>query len=48
MQVGPVSDEALEALSSSLGKRKPDPDEKKPTVDKVKVEKKIRPQNIGC
>lgn len=48
MQVGPVSDEALEALSSSLGKRKPNPDEKKPTVDKVKVEKKIRPQNIGC
>ncbi|XP_041252847.1 calpastatin isoform X5 [Onychostruthus taczanowskii] len=34
--VGPVSDEALEALSSSLGKREPDPDEKKPAVDKVK------------
>ncbi|NXH30490.1 ICAL protein, partial [Myiagra hebetior] len=34
--VGPVADEALEALSSSLGKREPDPDEKKPAVDKVK------------
>lgn len=40
VQVGPVADEALEALSSSLGKREPDPDEKKPAVDKVKVEKK--------
>ncbi|NWR43467.1 ICAL protein, partial [Regulus satrapa] len=38
--VGPVSDEALEALSSSLGKREPDPDEKKPTVDKVKEKNK--------
>ncbi|KAM6037112.1 calpastatin isoform 5-T5 [Theristicus caerulescens] len=34
--VGHVSDEALETLSSSLGKREPDPDEKKPAVDKVK------------
>ncbi|NXX73887.1 ICAL protein, partial [Urocolius indicus] len=34
--VGHVSEEALEALSSSLGKREPDPDEKKPAVDKVK------------
>ncbi|XP_009466908.1 PREDICTED: calpastatin [Nipponia nippon] len=34
--VGHVADEALEALSSSLGKREPDPDEKKPAVDKVK------------
>ncbi|XP_030825141.1 calpastatin isoform X5 [Camarhynchus parvulus] len=38
--VGPVSDEALEALSSSLGKREPDPDEKKPAVDKVKEKNK--------
>lgn len=34
-----MADEALEALSSSLGKREPDPAEKKPAVDKVKVEK---------
>lgn len=34
-----MADEALEALSSSLGKREPDPVEKKPAVDKVKVEK---------
>ncbi|KFQ65372.1 Calpastatin, partial [Pelecanus crispus] len=34
--VGHVADEALEALSSSLGKREPDPDENKPAVDKVK------------
>lgn len=34
-----MGDEVLEALSSSLGKREPDPDEKKPAVDKVKVEK---------
>ncbi|KFQ79197.1 Calpastatin, partial [Phaethon lepturus] len=38
--VGNVADEALEALSSSLGKREPDPDEKKPTVDKVKEKTK--------
>ncbi|XP_050768554.1 calpastatin isoform X3 [Gymnogyps californianus] len=38
--VGPVADEALEALSSSLGKREPDPDEKKPAVDKVKEKTK--------
>ncbi|NXQ16035.1 ICAL protein, partial [Peucedramus taeniatus] len=38
--VGPVSDEALEALSTSLGKREPDPDEKKPAVDKVKEKNK--------
>ncbi|XP_042644083.1 calpastatin isoform X2 [Tyto alba] len=35
-----VADEALEALSSSLGKREPDPDEKKPAVDKVKEKNK--------
>ncbi|KAM9168055.1 calpastatin isoform 8-T8 [Mergus octosetaceus] len=34
--VGHVTDEALEALSSSLEKKKPDPEEKKPAVDKVK------------
>ncbi|XP_040435798.1 calpastatin isoform X2 [Falco naumanni] len=34
--VGHMADEALEALSSSLGKREPDPDEGKPAVDKVK------------
>ncbi|XP_017679161.1 PREDICTED: calpastatin isoform X8 [Lepidothrix coronata] len=34
--VGHVADEALEALSSSLGKRKPDPGEKNPAMDKVK------------
>ncbi|NXC53108.1 ICAL protein, partial [Aleadryas rufinucha] len=38
--VGPVADKALEALSSSLGKREPDPDEKKPAVDKVKEKNK--------
>ncbi|XP_035745652.1 calpastatin [Egretta garzetta] len=38
--VGPVADEVLEALSSSLGKREPDPDEKKPAVDKVKEKTK--------
>ncbi|NXM43253.1 ICAL protein, partial [Gymnorhina tibicen] len=38
--VGPVADEALQALSSSLGKREPDPDEKKPAVDKVKEKNK--------
>ncbi|NWV89322.1 ICAL protein, partial [Machaerirhynchus nigripectus] len=38
--VGPVADETLEALSSSLGKREPDRDEKKPAVDKVKDKKK--------
>ncbi|NWX47008.1 ICAL protein, partial [Steatornis caripensis] len=37
---GHVADEALEALSSSLGKREPDPDEKKPAVDKVKEKTK--------
>nr|XP_047910691.1 calpastatin isoform X6 [Anser cygnoides] len=34
--VGHVTDEALEALSSSLAKKKPDPEEAKPAVDKVK------------
>ncbi|NWW10659.1 ICAL protein, partial [Oreocharis arfaki] len=38
--VSPVADEALEALSSSLGKREPDPAEKKPAVDKVKEKNK--------
>ncbi|NXH07667.1 ICAL protein, partial [Loxia leucoptera] len=42
--VGPVSDEALEALSSSLGKRKPDTDGKKPAVDKVKEKNKKEQQ----
>ncbi|XP_009882627.1 PREDICTED: calpastatin [Charadrius vociferus] len=37
---GQVADEALEALSSSLGKKEPDPDEKKPAVDKVKEKTK--------
>lgn len=32
-----MANEALEALSSSLGEREPDPDENKPVVDKVKV-----------
>ncbi|NWT56885.1 ICAL protein, partial [Erythrocercus mccallii] len=46
--VGPVSDEALEALSSSLGKREPDPDEKKPAVDKVKEKtKKEQHKKLG-
>lgn len=34
-------DEALDLLSGSLGQRKPDPDENKPVVDKVKVTKDI-------
>ncbi|XP_051638731.1 calpastatin isoform X12 [Manacus candei] len=34
--VGHVADEALEALSSNLGKRKPDPGENNPAMDKVK------------
>ncbi|KFO84263.1 Calpastatin, partial [Buceros rhinoceros silvestris] len=38
--VGLVTDEALEALSSSLGQREPDPDENKPIVDKVKEKTK--------
>ncbi|NXA49530.1 ICAL protein, partial [Nothocercus julius] len=38
--VGHVAAEALEALSSSLGKREPDPEEKKPAVDKVKEKTK--------
>ncbi|NWR78068.1 ICAL protein, partial [Centropus unirufus] len=38
--VSHVADEALEALSSSLGQREPDPDEKKPVVDKVKEKTK--------
>ncbi|XP_074021949.1 calpastatin isoform X2 [Numenius arquata] len=38
--VGHAADEALEALSSSLGKREPDPVEKKPVVDKVKEKTK--------
>ncbi|KAM9262822.1 calpastatin isoform 3-T3 [Morus bassanus] len=38
--VGHVTDEVLEALSSSLGKREPDPDENKPAVDKVKEKTK--------
>ncbi|NXH56237.1 ICAL protein, partial [Rhabdornis inornatus] len=46
--VDPVSDEALEALSSSLGKREPDPDEKKPAVDKVKEKtKKEQHKKLG-
>uniref|UniRef100_A0A8C9NNL8 Calpastatin n=1 Tax=Serinus canaria TaxID=9135 RepID=A0A8C9NNL8_SERCA len=46
--VGPVSDEALEALSSSLGKREPDTDEKKPAVDKVKEKtKKEQHKKLG-
>ncbi|KFP81374.1 Calpastatin, partial [Apaloderma vittatum] len=38
--VSSVSSEALEALSSSLGKREPDTGEKKPAVDKVKEKAK--------
>ncbi|NWS76332.1 ICAL protein, partial [Crotophaga sulcirostris] len=38
--VSPLADEALEALSSSLGQREPDPDENKPAVDKVKEKTK--------
>ncbi|NWZ66792.1 ICAL protein, partial [Acrocephalus arundinaceus] len=46
--VGPLSDEALEALSSSLGKREPDPDEKKPAVDKIKEKtKKEQHKKLG-
>ncbi|NXB71647.1 ICAL protein, partial [Donacobius atricapilla] len=46
--VGPVPDEALEALSSSLGKREPDPDEKKPAVDKIKEKhKKEQHKKLG-
>ncbi|NXD95069.1 ICAL protein, partial [Chaetorhynchus papuensis] len=46
--VGPVADEPLEALSSSLGKREPDPDEKKPAVDKVKEKtKKEQHKKLG-
>ncbi|NWV82291.1 ICAL protein, partial [Dasyornis broadbenti] len=46
--VGPVADEALEALSSSLGKRERDPNEKKPAVDKVKEKtKKEQHKKLG-
>ncbi|NXM02077.1 ICAL protein, partial [Tyrannus savana] len=38
--VGHVADEALEALSSNLGKKHPDPDEKNPAMDKVKEKPK--------
>ncbi|XP_027563753.1 calpastatin isoform X4 [Neopelma chrysocephalum] len=38
--VGHIADEALEALSSSLEKRKPDPGEKNPAMDKVKEKTK--------
>ncbi|NXH23121.1 ICAL protein, partial [Bucco capensis] len=38
--VDPLADEALEALSSSLGQREPVPDENKPVVDKVKEKTK--------
>uniref|UniRef100_A0A8C8SAZ9 Calpastatin n=1 Tax=Pelusios castaneus TaxID=367368 RepID=A0A8C8SAZ9_9SAUR len=38
--VGHVSDEAVEALSGSLGKKEPDPEENKPAVDKVKEKAK--------
>ncbi|XP_042678789.1 calpastatin isoform X3 [Centrocercus urophasianus] len=38
--VGHVADEALEALSSGLGKGEPDLEEKKPAVDKVKEKTK--------
>ncbi|NXC35952.1 ICAL protein, partial [Campylorhamphus procurvoides] len=45
---GHGADEALEALSSSLGKREPDPDEKKPAVDKVKEKtKKDQHKKLG-
>ncbi|NWR94051.1 ICAL protein, partial [Furnarius figulus] len=45
---GHVADEALEALSSSLGKREPDPEEKKPAVDKVKEKtKKDQHKKLG-
>ncbi|KFV69424.1 Calpastatin, partial [Dryobates pubescens] len=40
LSVGHLEDEALEALSSSLGKREPDPEEQKPAVDKVKEKSK--------
>ncbi|XP_057279893.1 calpastatin isoform X4 [Pezoporus wallicus] len=39
-QVGQVADETLEALSSTLGKMEPDPDQKKPAVDKIKEKTK--------
>ncbi|XP_068854486.1 calpastatin isoform X1 [Aphelocoma coerulescens] len=46
--VGPVADEALEALSGSLGKTEPGPDEKKPAVDKVKEKtKKEQHKKLG-
>ncbi|XP_061220611.1 calpastatin isoform X4 [Neopsephotus bourkii] len=38
--VGQVADEALEALSSTLGKMESDPEEKKPAVDKIKEKTK--------
>ncbi|XP_014426811.2 calpastatin isoform X2 [Pelodiscus sinensis] len=37
---GGVSDEAVDALCGSLGKREPDPKEEKPAVDKVKEKTK--------
>ncbi|KAM6229996.1 calpastatin [Porphyrio hochstetteri] len=46
-KVGGVADEALEALSSSLGKREPDPEEKKPAVDKVKKTKQEKCKKLG-
>ncbi|XP_064293772.1 calpastatin isoform X12 [Phalacrocorax carbo] len=39
--VGHVADEVLEVLSGSLGKREPDPGDKKPAVDKVQGGKEM-------
>uniref|UniRef100_A0A803YGE1 Calpastatin n=1 Tax=Meleagris gallopavo TaxID=9103 RepID=A0A803YGE1_MELGA len=44
---GHVADEALEALSSGLGKREADPEEKKPAVDKVKEKTKQKEHKEG-
>ncbi|XP_007437856.1 calpastatin isoform X2 [Python bivittatus] len=43
-----AADEALDALSGSLGKREPAPEEKKPAVDKVKEKtKKEKREKLG-
>lgn len=48
LQVGHVPDEAVEALSGSLGKREPDPEESKPAVDKVKVKQELGLEKALC
>lgn len=40
-QKSAVPDDAVEALASSLGKKEADPDDGKPVVDKIKVQRAV-------